>query len=98
MRAKPRRRRGERANKLLTKSVKFRLVGAPRFELGLNAPKAFVLPLHHAPPSLAEASYGGQARHLAKASCLFKLSHFSFRIKTNTFIFYNSVPIVQRTE
>ncbi len=25
------------------------LVGAPRFELGLNAPKAFVLPLHNAP-------------------------------------------------
>ncbi len=28
----------------------FGFVGAPRFELGLNAPKALVLPLHHAPP------------------------------------------------
>lgn len=24
-------------------------VGVPRFELGTNAPKAFVLPLHHTP-------------------------------------------------
>lgn len=27
----------------------FSFVGAPRIELGLNAPKALVLPLHHAP-------------------------------------------------
>ena len=39
----------ERANKLPAKSVKFRMVGIPGFEPGLQPPEDCVLPLHHIP-------------------------------------------------
>ena len=37
---------------LLHHTRNFGCVGEPRFELGLNAPKAFVLPLHNTPLTL----------------------------------------------
>ena len=37
------------ANKLPAKFAMFRLVGIPRFELGLNPPEGLVLPLHYIP-------------------------------------------------